>query len=94
MQVFETPCQNCLLTKGRIVPPERAKEIVEGCKKDQSYFICHNSEDICCRKFFDGFKNDIQVLQICERYNIVQFIPQANDRKLMPFSDQKIRRNK
>ena len=37
LKVFNKSCQNCLLSKDRIVSPERAKEIIEECKKKQMY---------------------------------------------------------
>lgn len=46
------PCSQCLTTKRRIVSGERAAEIVRGCKRDGTHFICHKArpgEIVHCR---------------------------------------------
>jgi hypothetical protein len=37
-------CGQCLTTSNRIVPGERAAEIVRGCRRDDIHFICHKGQ--------------------------------------------------
>lgn len=64
LKVFNHSCQNCLLSKDRIVSPERAKEIIGECKKKQKHFICHKSDDIVCRTFYDKLGHYSQGIRI------------------------------
>ena len=41
LKVYKECCKNCLLSKDRIVSEERSKEIINGCKKEQTHFVCH-----------------------------------------------------
>lgn len=34
-------CDQCLVGKRRIVSPERARQIIAGCIKDDTHFVCH-----------------------------------------------------
>jgi hypothetical protein len=89
LKVFSECCQNCLLSKNRIVSSERAKEIIKTCKEKQQYFICHKAsiknEDIVCSKFFKDFGGFSQMIRIAERLNAVEFVPQTDNEKLPPF---------
>jgi len=95
-QVYENPCQNCLLSKDRIVPAKRAKEIIEGCKQGQSHFICHKSSmndgQVCCRTFFDKFGHFSQMIRICEGNGAIEFVTQTDSEKLTPYRLKKIER--
>lgn len=87
LKVFSSCCKNCLLSKDRIVSPERAKEIIEGCKEDQNYFICHkasmNDEEIVCSKFYMKFGGYSQTIRIAERLNMIVFVDQTDSKKLI-----------
>ena len=87
--VYDQPCKNCLLSKDRIVSPERAKIIIGECLKAQTHFICHKSSmeggEVCCHRFYKKFKNRIAKLQIFERLNMITFKKQQSaDELLMP----------
>ena len=90
MKVYETSCQNCLLSKDSIVSPQRRKEILSEITQTQSYFICHKSSmngegkesEICCRKFYDSLGHVSQMVRIAERLNVVDFVPQPDSHKL------------
>lgn len=83
MKVYDKQCSQCLFSKNRIVAKRRAAEIIKGCVKDQSYFICHKAsiegKDIMCRGYYDKLGHYSQSLKIAERLNIVQFIKQKED---------------
>ncbi len=59
LKIMSRPCDQCLLTKGRIVPGERAAQILETCERDDSHFLCHKGTiaglDIACRAHADRF---------------------------------------
>jgi len=80
LKVYSSCCENCLLSKNRIVSPERAKEILKEISDKQSYFVCHNasqnSEEIVCKTFYDKLGHQSQMIQIAERLNVVEFIEQ------------------
>lgn len=45
-------CSQCLTTKARIVPGERAAEIIKRCRATNNHFICHKApegEIVHCR---------------------------------------------
>lgn len=86
MKVYESSCKNCLLSKDRIVSPVRAKQIIQGCIKNQSHFICHKAsidgKDVCCKTFFDKFGQYSQLIRIMERIGGIKFVPQPDSEKL------------
>ncbi len=91
LQVFSTCCKNCLLSDDRIVSLERAKEIIETCKKEQNYFICHKAsmenKEIVCRKFYDELGQYSQMVRIAERLNLIEFVEQTDSEKLPTHKD-------
>jgi len=84
-KVYSEPCKNCLLSKDVIVGPERVKQIIAEIKRDQSYFICHKSEGICCKTFYDKLGHLSQMIRIAERLNMVQVVEHADNKKLIPY---------
>jgi hypothetical protein len=90
LKVYQECCQNCLLSKDRIVSPKRAKDLLKEIEEKQSYFVCHkasmNNEEIVCKKFFDELGHQSQMIRIAERLNAVQFIEQNNNEKLMSYA--------
>lgn len=50
------PCGQCLTTRNRIVPGNRAAQIIRDCKANNIHFICHKSdpnENVHCRGVHD-----------------------------------------
>lgn len=88
LKVYKECCKNCLLSKDRIVSPKRAKEIIEGCARKQTHFICHKSDDVVCKTFFDKFGHVSQMIRISERLDMIEFIEQPESKKLTPYSKQ------
>lgn len=93
LKVYNECCKNCLLSKDRIVSAKRAKEIITGCTKNQTHFICHKAtqenKEIVCKTFFDKFGHVSQMVRIAGRLNLIQFIDQPESEKLTPFNEQK-----
>jgi len=92
LQVYELPCQNCLLSKDRIVSNKRAIEIIKGCKKDQTYFVCHkasmNGKEIVCHTFYKTLGFYSQLIRIAERLNAILFVKHENNEKLTPYKNE------
>jgi len=91
LKVYKTCCKNCLLSKSRIVSPNRAKQIVSDCSRNQTHFICHKSDDIVCRQFYDKLGYVSQMIRIAKRLNSIEFIEQTDSEKLITFEEMKIR---
>lgn len=55
-KVCSKPCDQCLFSKNKIVNDERKAEILEGCEKDETHFICHKGtiagQNVVCNGFF------------------------------------------
>ena len=92
MKVYNECCKNCLLSKDRIVSAKRAKEIISGCAKDQTHFICHKAsiegKDIVCKSFFDSLGHVSQLVRIASRLKAIVFIDQTDTKKLPPFQNK------
>ena len=90
LKVYQECCQNCLLSKDRIVSPKRAKDLLKEIEEKQSYFVCHkasmNGEEIVCKTFFDKLGHQSQMIRIAERLNAVQFVEQNNNEKLISYA--------
>jgi hypothetical protein len=84
-QVYNKRCDQCLFSDVKIVDEERAQEIISHCSKRGTYFICHkssihNNGNVCCKGFWDGFKDNIAHLQIAQCYELVEFIDLPKDK--------------
>lgn len=95
LKVYKECCNNCLLSKDRIVSPKIAKDLLKEITEKQSYFVCHkasmNSEEIVCKTFFDKLGHQSQTIRIAERLNAVQFVEQNNNEKLISYASIKER---
>lgn len=93
MKVYKTACQNCLLSRDAIVSPDRRQELIKSCLKSQKYFVCHKAsfkgEDVCCKKFYDRYKNRIQSLQLGTRLGLIEEVDQPDNKKLISYLKQK-----
>ncbi len=91
-KVYSECCQNCLLSKDRIVSPKAAKEILKEVISTQSHFICHKAtienKDIVCKSFYDNFKQYSKLIRFAEWLGILEFVPHTNNEKLIPYSEQ------
>lgn len=78
MLIQRQQCDQCLFSRNRIVSNERAADIIRGCVEKDTYFQCHktqvkgSSQDVCCRGFWDKFKNRFNLGRIAQRLNIVK----------------------
>lgn len=44
----------------------------------KSHRICHHSDDVCCRGFWERHKNEFQMGQIAQRLRMVEFVSVDN----------------
>lgn len=93
MEVYKDCCKNCLLSKDSIVSPTCRKEIIQGCIRKQSYFICHKAsqedKDVVCKTFFDTLGHYSQMIRISERLNMIKFVDQPEAEKLPTYNEMK-----
>lgn len=93
MKVYKECCKNCLLSKNSIVSPERRKEIIEGCAREQNHFICHKAsmddQEILCKTFFDKLGHHSQMVRIAQRLDMIEFVDQPEHEKLPTYNEMK-----
>lgn len=71
-KVCAEPCAQCLFSKDRIVPAARMRQILADCKRDDAHFICHKTDNVCCKGFYDS--RDTNLTRIAQRLNMVEFV--------------------
>lgn len=79
-KVMEKRCDECLFSKLKLVSNERRKDIIQGCLENDSHLICHKSSikdqgTVCCRGFYETFKNRITICQLGDRLGVTEFVP-------------------
>lgn len=93
LKVYKDCCKNCLLSSDSIVSPERRKDILSECKKDQTHFICHKASqdgsDVVCKTYYDKLGYQSQMVRIAQRLNAIEFIEQPVAEKLPTYSETK-----
>jgi hypothetical protein len=92
-KVFLKRCDQCLFSRNRIVPRERAAEIVKECKRKKSHFICHKAtidgnEDIMCRGYYDAVWGADEVGKALTRMGLVEFVEHGK-KSALPATDEK-----
>lgn len=75
MKIQPEKCNECLFGKDKIVSKERAADVIAGCLKKDTYFVCHKAtiknKDVCCRGFWDAFKDRFNLGRIAQRLDFV-----------------------
>ena len=70
MEVMARPCDECLMTKNRIVSAARARQIVAETRRKDCHFVCHKASavgrEIACRGHYDA-TNGGQLARIMRR---------------------------
>lgn len=76
MEVQSKKCDQCLFSKNLIVSEKRREQIIQRCIANDKYFVCHKgslvSRDVCCRGFWDNFKDRFNLGRIVQRLNMVR----------------------
>lgn len=88
-KVYNKCCGNCLLSDNRIVSEQRKDEIIAGCVKEGTHFVCHKAsiqgEDVCCTAFYNQYKPQVATMQILERLGMVQRVAHKDTTILPPY---------
>lgn len=71
--VMEKQCDQCLFSRNRIVSAARKKEILRQCVKQDSHFICHKTNGVCCRGFYDRISTNL--IRIAAEHGVIEFVP-------------------
>lgn len=91
MKVYKECCKNCLLSPDSIVSPKRRNEIIKGCTKNQTHFICHKAsiqgKDIVCKTFFDKLGHVSQMVRIAGRLGMIEYVDQTESEKLPTYKE-------
>jgi hypothetical protein len=76
-KVCKGQCDQCLFSDNRIVSLKRAQQIIKKCMKEDSFFRCHKEvkgEKICCRGFWNNFKDRFNLGRIVQRLGGPEFV--------------------
>lgn len=80
-EVMESRCDQCLFDPAnRIVSAERAREVLNECRRTDTHFVCHKSTiadggNVCCRGFYDANPMASNSMRIAARLGVVRFVP-------------------
>lgn len=78
LEVASKTCTECLLTKNRIVPVGRAKEVLRSCLDNGRPFQCHKftlaGRDVVCRSFFEKLGRGLVVVRLAHALDLVRYV--------------------
>lgn len=79
MKVQKKQCNQCLLSKNHVVSgKKRVREILKHCAQRDTYFQCHKGTisgvDVCCRGYWDSFKDNFNLGRIVQRLGGPEFV--------------------
>ena len=81
-------CDQCLTTRNRIVPGERAAEIIRGCRRDDVHFTCHKGSiaglNLHCRGVHDRLPSRAYRFAVAMGIPVVEVDPERPDEIPMP----------
>jgi hypothetical protein len=79
-KVMKQRCDQCLYGKNKIVSNQRRAEIIREITRKDCHFICHKTDDVCCRGDFDQ-RGGGQLARIAGRLNMIEFVdvPESKD---------------
>ena len=68
-------CSTCIYRKDSPLDLEKLEgEIADGFGGFSGHRICHHSNNVCCRGFWDRHKDKFQVGQVAQRLGLVEFV--------------------
>jgi hypothetical protein len=77
LKVMQTPCNECLFTKNKIVSDARRSQLLRQISKDQTHFNCHKATiegaEYCCKNFYDKLGHTSNMIRIAERLKMIEF---------------------
>ena len=72
--VCQKRCTECLFSNAKVVPDERAAEVIQDCLDAGVQFECHKY-GISCRGFYDVHGKDVFNIRLAEAMKGVIFVP-------------------
>lgn len=85
VHVLEDRCPTCIFRPGNamMLPPGRVKGMVDNCRADPvaGHIPCHSTihredrQPAICRGYWDSYRQDITLLVLAERMQIVTYDP-------------------
>lgn len=76
-EVMSEPCDQCLMTKNKIVSDARRKQILADTRRRDCFFVCHKAtivgREIACRGHFDATSGG-QLARIAGRLGMIEFV--------------------
>ncbi len=84
-KVQDRQCSTCIYRKDS---PLNLKQLEAQIADPHRWFIghriCHHSDDVCCRGFWDRHKDKFTLGQIAQRLNVVEFVSVDKLRRKRP----------
>lgn len=72
-KVQDKLCETCIYKKNSPLRTELPRLEAEVVVKD-GHRICHHSNDVCCRGFWNKHKDNFRVGQVAQRLDCVEFV--------------------
>lgn len=80
VHVRASQCANCLLSRDRLVPGERARQLIADTRATAgSSFICHRNQvsdepEAICRAWWDRYATDDPILSLAVSMGVIAFV--------------------
>jgi len=71
-RVQGSKCDQCLFSDNKIVNDDRKEEVLRTTLKKDTFFVCHKTDDVCCKGYWDKYKDKFTVGQIAQRLNLMK----------------------
>jgi hypothetical protein len=84
--VLEKRCNECLFSKNKIVSDKRRDDLLEGCKRRGSHFVCHKASNVkleaVCRGFYDSPEHPTRLIHVARVLRAVRFVKEEDLEKV------------
>ena len=77
-KVRKTSCPTCIYNKNSPLDLNDLEDQVRDNHGGfEGYRICHHSNDLCCRGFWNRHKDEFQLGQVAQRLDLVEYTNEA-----------------
>jgi hypothetical protein len=73
-KVQSKQCDTCIYRKDSPLDIKKLEQQISNKYGFTGHRICHHSDDVCCRGFWDRHKDEFQMGQIAQRLKAVEFV--------------------
>lgn len=78
-KVQKKACSTCIYRKDSTLNLKALEaQIADPYGGFTGHRICHHSDDVCCRGFWNRHKDEFQMGQVAQRLNMVEFVEVDN----------------